>query len=148
MYLEPDKEAAEKVITDSGVYPFVIDDGSVNPENFSLPEGMGNVVVFDPMPVACTTFHSRNTVTLEVHVQVIPKARGCSFIYGMAMLDWLWKEIPVEKLVASVHDRKTLLYTLRLGFKIEGVSPASFLLNGKLLDQTYIGMEKWHQQQQ
>lgn len=141
--MELNPRDAEDIINHPEIYPHVKDDGS--PPRFYVPEGMVTLVVYDPDPVACTAFHWKNSNTIEVHVQVLPKARKKSLEYGRAMLGWIWDNTPADKLVGLVHDRKTLLWTLKLGFKKEGVSTASIKQNGNLIDQTYIGISRCHQ---
>jgi hypothetical protein len=140
------KEDAESIISHPDIYPCVSDDGSVPPDEFEIPEGMTALVVYDPKPVACVCIHWRNTCMCELHVQVLPDARNKSVEYGHAMLAWIWDNMPVDKLVGLVHDDRSLLYTLKLGFKEEGESPASLKQNGRLINQTHIGMERCQQQ--
>ena len=134
----------EKIITHPDIYPFVRDDGSVKPEDFSLPDGVTCLVVYDPEPVACSMFYPRNTCTYEIHTQTLPEGRNKSFEYGRAMLAWIWANIPINKLVATIpaDNRKALLYTLKIGFQIEGKCPGSFVRGGKIIDQTHIGISR------
>jgi RimJ/RimL family protein N-acetyltransferase len=48
----------------------------------------------------------------------------------------------VRKLTAEIPtpDQEVLRYAQRVGFKREGVNKQSFLRNGELLDQTYVGL--------
>ena len=144
MYLEPDLKDATAIITHPEIYPFVTDDGSVPRETFKLPEGVMTIVCYDPKPVACSIFYPNNTCTLEIHTQTLPEARRRSFVYGRAMLAWIWENTDAQKIIASIpaDNRKALLYTLKLGFEIEGINRSSFLRNGKLLDQTYLGIRR------
>ena len=144
MHLALNIEDAERIINHPQIYPCVKDDGS--PPEFYVPEGMVTVVAYDPDAVACTAFHWRNSSTIEVHVQVIPEARQKSLKYGELMLEWLWENTPAQKMVGLVHDRKTLLWTLKLGFKIEGICTASLQQNGRLINQTHIGISRCQQQ--
>ena len=144
MKIAIDRDDAEDIINHPDIYPYMKDDGS--PPTFSVPDGMVTIVVYDPDPVACTAFHWRNSTTLETHVQVLPDYRKKSLEYGEAMLEWIWSNTPAEKLIGLVHDRKTLSWTLKLGFKIEGISPKSIQQGGKLIDQTYIGISRCQQQ--
>jgi len=146
MYLAPSLDDALGIVTHPDIYPFISDDGSVDAKDYKLPDGVMTVVCYDPDPVACTVFYWRNAATVETHVQVLPDARKRAFGYGRAMVAWIFDNMPVQKIIGLVHDRKTLLYTLKIGFKIEGVSKGSFLKNNKLIDETYIGLRKelWH----
>ena len=146
MYLELNREAATKILTHPSVYPIVGDDNSMRAEDFSIPEMFKPLVciALGGQPAACTIYHWRNCVTAEVHVSVLPEWRSASYLAGRDMLTWLWTETPAEKLVGMIptDNRQALLYTLRLGFKIEGICSKSFLRNGQLLDQTMIGLER------
>ena len=142
--LDLNRDDATRIITHPDIYPFVSDDGSVPRETYVLHEQIFPLVVYDPEPVACSIFYPVNTCTLEIHTQTLPDARKRSFEYGRAMLAWIWWKTDAEKIVAAIpsDNRKTLLYTLRLGFKIEGISTKSFIRNGTLLDRTYIGIRR------
>lgn len=144
MYLALNKEDAERIITHDEIYPDVSDDGSAEPSEFRILNGVTALVVYDPEPVACSILYPRNICTYEIHTQTLPEGRRRSFEYGKAMLGWVWANMPVDKLVATIpeYNRKALLYTLRLGFSIEGICPKSFMKNGKLTDQTHIGIER------
>ena len=144
MYLALSREDAERIITDPQVYPFVRDDFSADPDSFVLPDEYIPLVVYDPGPVACVILNYRNGVTCEAHVQVRPESRSKSFIYGRAMLAWIWEEMAVDKIIAIIpaNNRVVLHYVLRLGFKIEGRCSKSFKRDGKLIDMTYTGIER------
>ena len=144
MHLALNKKDAELIITNPCIYPDVIDDGSLGPEDFRIHEGVTALVVYDPEPIACSILYPRNICTYEIHTQTLPEGRRKSYEYGRTMLAWIWDNTPVEKLVASIpeYNRRALLYTLRLGFKIEGICPRSFMRNGELMDQTHIGIER------
>ena len=144
MYLALNREDAERIITHPEIYPYVRDDGSLEPEDFKIVDGVTALVVYDPEPIACSILYPRNICTYEIHTQTLPEARSRSFEYGRAMLAWIWANMPVDKLVATIpeYNRKALLYTLRLGFSIEGICPKSFMRNGELIDQTHIGIER------
>jgi hypothetical protein len=146
MILRPNNEDAQRIISHPSIYPHVRDDGSCDPDDFVIPDEVMTIVVYDPDPVACIMFHWRNSIMVEGHIQVLPEARKHSFDYGKAMVAWIFDNIAIDKLVGLVHDRQTLLYTLKLGFKEEGVCSASFLSNGQLIDQTHIGIERCQQQ--
>ena len=85
MYLAPNREDAERIIAHPDIWPYVSDDGSVDPDVFELQDEVMTVVCYDPDPVACTVFHWRNTCMVETHVQVLQDARRKSFGYGKAM---------------------------------------------------------------
>ncbi len=144
MHLELNARDAEKIIRHPDVYPAVSDDGSVSRETYTLHEGVTALVVYDPKPIACSIFYPNNSVTWEIHTQTLPEGRSRSYSYGKAMLSWIWDNMPIQKLVANIpqDNRQALLYTLRLGFEIEGINKQSFMRNGVLMDQTHIGLRR------
>ena len=144
MYLALSNEDAVRIITNPEIYPYVKDDGSVEPHEYEIPDGVICLVVYDPEPIACSILYPRNICTYEIHTQVLPEGRRRSFLYGEAMLAWIWSNLPVEKLIATIpaDNRKTLLYTLKVGFSIEGICPKSFMRNGILMNQKHIGISR------
>jgi len=144
VYLALSRDDAERIITHDDVYPYVRDDGSVEPHEYKIPDGVICLVVYDPEPVACSIFYPRNSITYEIHTQTLPDGRSDSFRYGRLMLAWIWENIVVEKLVATIpaDNRKALLYTLKIGFEIEGICPDSFIRDGKTINQTHIGISR------
>ena len=144
MYLELNRDDAIGIITHPEIYPFVKDDGSVKPHEYTIQDGIYCLVVYDPEPIACSIFYPRNTCTCEIHTQTLPEGRAKSFEYGRAMLAWIWENMAVDKLVATIPEdnRKALLYTLKIGFQIEGICPKSFVRGGKVINQTHIGISR------
>ena len=144
MYLAENHEDATRIITHPDIYPYVRDDGSLPPDEYVVHKDITALVVYDPEPIACSILYPRNTVTYEIHTQTLPDGRSWSFEYGRAMLAWIWENMPIQRLIATIpaDNRKALLYTLRIGFEIEGICPASFMRNGILMSQTHIGITR------
>ena len=60
------------------------------------------------------------------------------------MLGWIWANTAFNRLIATIpaDNRKALLYTLKIGFSIEGTCPDSFIRDGRIIDQTHIGITR------
>lgn len=144
MYCQLCKADALKILTHPEIYPLISDDNSLEPTDFTTPEGMTCLVCYDPEPIACAILYPVNGIAYQTHVQVLPEARSQSYQAGHAMVDWVWKNMDAEKLLGATpeNNRIALLYTLKLGFKIEGFSPKSFLKDGQLIGQTLTGLER------
>lgn len=147
MYLALSREDAEKILKHPDIYSFVGDDGSLPVDDYHIHPEVSALVVYDPEPIACAIFYPHNVCTFEIHTCTLPHGRARSYIYGRAMLAWIWENTGIQKLVATIpaNNRQTLLYTLRIGFNTEGISTNSFLHNGELINQTYIGIERCQQ---
>lgn len=86
-----------------------------------------------------------NTVTLEIHAQVLPEHRKeYSSATGKAALQWIVDNTDCQTVMAwvpaiypNVRD-----FTVSQGFQIEGVSRKSYLKNGELHDRTLLGITR------
>ena len=145
MHLGNSRQDAEGIIRHRDIYPLVSDDHAGDSDDWQMPPGMDAVVVYDPEPVACISYHYRSMSMIEIHIQILPQARGKSLEYGKAMMKWLWANLPVVKIVGMIHDERTLKYAIKNGFSIEGVCTKSLQKDGQMIDQTHIGIERCQQ---
>lgn len=86
-----------------------------------------------------------NSVTLEIHAQVLPECRKeYSDDTGRAVLQWILDNTDTRKVIAWVpviypNVRK---FTESQGFQVEGVSRKSYLKHGELHDLTLLGITR------
>lgn len=83
-------------------------------------------------------------VTASIHVIIRPEFWGDSktnVALGKLSVAYAFDH-GIRKLTAEIptEDIEVLRYAQRVGFKREGINRSSFLRNGELLDQTYVGM--------
>ncbi len=86
-------------------------------------------------------FHKSKTVA-EGHIAIIPEYRKYAIDAGKEALELFWKETEYQKINLSIAKiyRNVKLYAMKLGFKVEGINRLSYLKNGVLHDQTYLGL--------
>ena len=142
MRLECNHEDATWLITHPDIYTDVSDDSSLPPNEYEVHPDVTALVVYDPEPVACSILYPRNGCSYEIHTQTLPAWRGNSLKYNRAMLAWIWENMPVERLIATIPEwnKRALKHTMKLGFEVEGICPKSFMKDGILMNQTHIGL--------
>lgn len=90
--------------------------------------------------------HAMNSVTCEIHAQVIPKHRKVhSRETGLLALEWIYKNAPqYQKVVCWVPDvyPNVRKFAESFGFKLEGTNRLSYLKNGVLCDQWLLGITR------
>ena len=140
---------AEAIIKHDDMWAYLTDDGSVARDDYEIPEAWLNVVAYvDDVPAAFVCLVPCNYVTSEVHFGVHPEHRERSKELGETLLTWIWDNTQILKLTAQTHAMPVFDYALSLGFEIEGINAMSFMKDGKLMDQTYLGVKRCLQQQQ
>ncbi len=91
-------------------------------------------------------YHSLNAVTVKIHANVLPEHRTqYSKDSGTAALDWLYNNAKgYNKVVAEIpviYDN-VKKFTCSFGFKVEGINRMSYLKNGAIVDQWYLGITR------
>ena len=142
-------ELIREVLTDARLWEVCHEDGAPGPDHF-VPEteyskwialvdhqdNFRGFVLASPLS---------NTMA-DVHVMIRPEYWGWAgnVELGKLAVQWLWDNTTYKKLVACipVSDKQVFRYACRVGFKREGVNRASFLRNGELLDQYYMGLQR------
>ena len=91
-------------------------------------------------------FIPQTPIVYKFHPAFLPDKWGDAQITDLTKLalDWAWKNLPVQKIVASVPViyKSTLRLGQRVGFKREGINKKSFLKDGILHDQYYLGLTR------
>jgi hypothetical protein len=142
-----DKDA-EKIIRHSDMYDYLGDDGSPPRKDFELVDVWTNLVAYiGKQPAAFMCVAQVNHVTSDIHFGVHPDYRKHSSGLGRALLKWVWENTNNMKLVAQTHAEVVTDFALSMGFEIEGINTASFMKNGELMDQTYLGVKRCLPQQ-
>ncbi len=91
-------------------------------------------------------FIPQTPIVYKFHPAFLPDKWGDEQITDLTRLalDWAWKNLPVQKIVATfpVMYKSTLRLGQRVGFKREGINRKSFLKDGELHDQYYLGLTR------
>jgi RimJ/RimL family protein N-acetyltransferase len=141
-----DEELIRATVTHPKIYPFVIDDGSPSAADYKPPmEGVIYVGAWDSDYLGLFCLWPQNSVTVECHLCLLPKARGPKALEAVQRLvQWVWENTGFLRITGSVpsFNRKVLALAKRAGFEEFGRNSQSFLRWGKLHDQILMGVSK------
>ena len=86
----------------------------------------------------------RNLVTYEVHVALLPGARGQAVDICIGAMRWMFSNTKAQRLNASIPEYNKLALRLasKVGMELMGINKKSFLKNGKLFNQYLYGISK------
>lgn len=141
-----DPMTIREVMTHPDMFATVAEDGQ-DPGDYT-PDVQGSCWLAmrdDDELVALYQLQQRNAVTLEIHAQVLHQHRKeYSGATGKAALQWILDNTDAEKVIAWVPEiyPNVRSFTESQGFQIEGVNRKSYLKNGKLHDQTLLGITR------
>lgn len=144
LHVVGDVAVINRLMTDESVNADVSDDNTVGITFDALPshcEFLG--IYLDGSIQGFFVLVPQNTVTAEIHTCLLPSIRGVTALQaGKLLLNYLFSKY--QKAISWIPDgnRKALLYSLKLGFVVEGLSQQSFLKNGQLIDQKLVGMTR------
>lgn len=83
--------------------------------------------------------------TVQIHAHIIPEYRkDYAKLSSIVILDWCITNLDFDKIVAVIPQKYKNVYhfTKNAGFKDEGFNRSSFMKDGKLIGQYYLGMTK------
>lgn len=90
--------------------------------------------------------HPHNSVTLEIHAQILPEYReGYAKDSSRLVLQWVLDNAPeYEKVIAQIPTLypNVKQFTLNAGFQEEGINRLSYRKNGKIYDQWLLGITR------
>lgn len=102
--------------------------------SFWLKAGEYGVLIGEP----------RNCVTLDVHIALLPGARGKAVEICKSAIDWMFSHTKYQRLNASIPGFNRLAIRLagKVGMEFIGINKRSFMKNGVLYDQHVFGISK------
>lgn len=134
-----DKSRIAKVTKHQEIWPRISEDGMtdfhVDPDHLYL---------MDDDDIGLFVVHSINSVLFEVHIQVIPEARHSAMEFLVKVLAYVWENTNAQKLMAMIPEiyPDVIRFAIKGGFHVEGYSRNSYQKDGRLIDQTYVGLER------
>lgn len=136
-----DKKRIYKVLKDSEIFSRIAEDG-IDIEEYEAPDDA--IYIMNANDTGLMIYHWQNEVTLECHVHVLKEFRYDAVEFGKASLDWAWKNTNAVKIVAQIPEiyPDVLKFALKNKFEIEGINESSYVKNGELYDQVYVGLIK------
>jgi RimJ/RimL family protein N-acetyltransferase len=150
-----DMELVRQIMIHPSIYPWIVDDGGEPAANFAPPVHPAvhyvEVRAMDVDDVWYTVgvymLVPQSSRCFEIHTCILPSGYGRPAAEASQLiLRYLFDGARplADKLISRVpaDNPRALAYSLRAGLKPEGVNRASFLRNGKLLDQTWVGITR------
>ncbi len=135
------------VVTDPDIWETATEDGH-EPDSY-FPDVNSNcfiAAVEDKEVIGVFELRALNKVLLDVHPYILPEFRGKKALEaGRKLLEWVYFNAPqYAKLTGTVPTiyKNVKIYCNMLGFKEEGFNKSSFLKNGQILDQWYLGITR------
>lgn len=142
-YRTLDKNKILQVVCDPSILETITEDGGEVTESQFDPEAACFIAAeVDGKIASVWIFDKIGAVTIDVHAHVLPAFRDCSIEIGKKVLsevvnlaDW------AQKYTAQVPFcyPNVKKFAERMGFKVEGINEKSYLRNGELFDQWYLG---------
>lgn len=144
------RQFVNEVITHPRIYPHVSQDFAPAPAEFDCGPIMAvpDALFLVPMDgeERCGVFMvvPHSAIMHEVHTCILPQYWGRSVEAGKALIDWVFANTKCLKLITLVPVDNVLAYRLarNCGMSVEGTLTASFMKNGKLLDQKVLTVSK------
>ena len=139
-----DVDVVRAILAHPAIYDCIAEDGTPLREDFTLVlEGIACVIgIVGSEPIGVMIYHPINGITWECHVQVLPEYRKqhASEFFQKA-LDWAFA-MGAKKVVAQIPFLYPNVkgFALKHGFEIEGINRKSYLKNGQIHDQWYLGL--------
>lgn len=89
-------------------------------------------------------FFPLSPIRWVVHTCLLPHARGLAIPASRAMLDWMWANSKVERIITDVpvSNRLALRLAKECGMEVIGTDRQSIRKGGKLQDQIMLGLSK------
>ena len=141
-----DIDKIKHVLCDPEIYGRITDDGSPSIEEFEPVKPCHEVYYLtDENNVGLVFLHWINSVTLVGHVQILKDGRAKAMEFGKEALNWIWENTPAQKITVTIPELYPDVerFVIKQGFQHEGVSKKSHLKNGKLYDQSYLGLSRY-----
>lgn len=143
-------ELVREILTTPALYRMITEDGSPLIEEFQPTEHpqVWNVLAYDGTELlGCFLFHPENSICWQVHTCLLPSAltvAGRSVEVACGLIRWIWENTRCLRITTHVPDfnRLALRFALKAGMIRFGYNDMSFLKNGKLYGQTYLGISK------
>jgi hypothetical protein len=134
------KHPSSELSNDDGIFGLTSD----NVELFLQSEMVHCLISSTDKDMGFFLFIKVNHVTVELHTNILPECRGKQVIKASELaIEYVWDQ-GFKKIVTQVpvFNKAALLMSLSCGMIKEGINKKSFMKNGTLYDQYYLGFYK------
>ncbi|AWL18218.1 DUF2824 domain-containing protein [Acinetobacter nosocomialis] len=138
-----DLEEINKIILNEHIQKDICDDPTENQKIIDLGPYEWVGVMEEEMLQGFFMLARHNSLSVEIHTCLLPSLRGSKAIdAGRLILKHIFENH--QKVISWIpeNNRKAKLFAQMLGFHVEGINRASFLKEGRLLDQFLVGLTK------
>ena len=145
-----DYALVRRILTHPRIYKYISDDYSPSADEYRpvKSEAVWYVVVRDRHTggsdlLGLWMFVPMNGICWEVHTCLMPCAWGDVGLEAARQLPaWIWRHTPCRRIITNVPatNRLALHFALKAGMRVYGINKASYLKDGKLCDQTCLGL--------
>jgi hypothetical protein len=139
-------EEVDSILRDPELFERIAEDGI---EEYETPfDGYQCylMIMHDDQAIGVWNLYPINTITLNIHCNILKEHREHSHEASLAILDWFVKECPKQylKLNAEIPVIYPEVYhhTKKYGFKDEGINRKSIMKYGNVIDQWRLGVTK------
>lgn len=144
-----DYEWIRRVVTNPKLWRMQCDDFAPAPEEYEPPKDPKLLYLLGRegrCPVGFWLFIPQNAICWEMHTCLLPHSWGreTGLPAAIAMLAWLWRNTPCQRLVTSVpsFNRLALQFGKRMGLAVYGTNERSYQKDGILHDQILLGVSR------
>ena len=145
---EADAELIRSTMTHPRVWPWISDDDSVRREDFQpvFAETIIYLGVWSEAFIGLWMCVRQNAITFAVHTCLLPAGAGpVGQIAACEAQKWMWDNADgCQRLITSVPSDNTLAlrFAKNVGMVEFGRNPRSFLRNGLVLDEIWLGLSR------
>jgi len=131
---------AHLVLSHPDIFETVAED---NMDVINMPDEHLYLCGYVPDLIGCFILHKLNGICADCHVQVLPEYRKqYAEEFGQKVIEWTWDNTQLQKLVAQIPFLYPNVrdFAVKMGFKVEGTNKASFMKDGMIHSQWYLGL--------
>lgn len=148
--LAEDVELVRRILTAPTVYGAISDDGCPAVEDFrvTVHPSILYVLVHDQAELlGCFGIYLESSTCVQIHTCLLPFAplvRGRTMAAANGILEWIWANTTFNRVITRVPEfnRLALRFAQKAGMMLFGVNEMSYLKNGVLHDQFYLGISR------
>lgn len=139
-------EVVLRVLKHPSILPNLVESTGLSAEDLDLSHAIVDPRLYFIMPNEDSVFIfiPKNSITYEIHVAILRKARRMARINFIRVLDWMFSNTGMTKLIASIPtcNNLAILSAGSNGMKHEGVSTKSYKFNDEVYDMHNFGLTK------
>ena len=141
-----DLEFVDSILKHDSIYPFISDDYCPKAEDYTCAPLLSHngVYYLSPDKNSIFVYIPINSITYEVHSNVLPPARNRSSELALMTVKYMFEQTKCMKIKTHVpvFNTPALHLSFKCGLRVEGNLRESFLKNNKLYDQIILGLSK------